>query len=129
MIICVDFDGTCVEHRYPDVGKDVPYAVTILKQVAREHKIILYTMRSGEELEDAVQWFKNHDIPLYGVNENPTQSRWTSSPKIYGQLYIDDAAAGCPLMPSTTTNRPMVNWFGLIETLEKRLEMSIKLWQ
>jgi len=126
-VICVDFDGTCVEHRYPEIGVEVPYAVTILKQIAREHNVILYTMRSGKELEDAVQWFMKRDIPLYGVNENPTQSRWTSSPKVYGQLYIDDAAAGCPLIPSTTTNRLMVNWFGLIETLEYKLGMRIKI--
>jgi len=127
MTICCDFDGTCVEHRYPKIGVEVPYAVTILKQIAREHNIILCTMRSGKELKDAVQWFMKRDIPLYGVNENPTQSRWTSSPKVYGQLYIDDAAAGCPLIPSTTTNRLMVNWFGLLETLEYKLGMRIKI--
>ena len=111
MYIAVDFDGTCVTHEYPRVGKDIG-AVPVLKMfIEAGHKLILNTMRSGKELEDAVQWFEDNNIPLYGANENPTQKSWTASPKVYAHLYIDDAALGCPLkMDRAVSNRPFVNW-------------------
>jgi len=52
---------------------------------------------TGLFLDDAVNWFKENDIPLYGINENPTQKNWTNSQKAYGHLYIDDCALGCPM--------------------------------
>lgn len=98
MIIAIDFDGTCVKHKYPKIGEDIG-AVPVLKEfVKRGHKLVLNTMRSGFELSEAVNWFKERDIELYGVNENPTQKSWTSSPKVYANIYIDDAALGCPLV-------------------------------
>lgn len=111
MIIGVDFDGTCVEHTYPEVGPDVPYAASLLTDlVAAGHQLILWTMRSGDDLEAAKHWFFQYDIPLLGANENPTQSNWTESPKAYCHYYIDDAAVGCPLMDGVHGDRPMVNW-------------------
>ena len=103
MIIAIDFDGTCVTHDFPKVGKDIG-AVPVLKQLVENgHKLILWTMRSdgrntGDVLISAVQWFADNDIPLYGINENPNQKSWTQSPKVYAELYIDDAAFGCPLI-------------------------------
>lgn len=109
MDICIDFDGTCVTHEYPKVGKNIG-AVPVLKAlVALGHNLILFTMRSGKELDDAVAWFKLHDIELYGINVNPTQKQWTKSPKAYGQLYIDDAALGIPLIVPAV-GRPYVDW-------------------
>ncbi|GHU10968.1 hypothetical protein FACS1894151_10560 [Spirochaetia bacterium] len=97
MKIAVDFDGTCVTHEYPHIGKDIG-AVVVLKQLVNMgHKIILNTMRSGLELEAAVNWFKENGIDLYGVNEDPGQKEWTKSPKVFANIYIDDAALGCPL--------------------------------
>jgi hypothetical protein len=116
MIIAVDFDGTCVEHEYPKVGADVPGAVQVLRRLrANGHKLILWTMRSDSDehtpLTDAVNWFKSHSIELFGVNNNPTQHGWTQSPKAYAQIYIDDAALGCPLRQSPKMgNRPIVDW-------------------
>lgn len=66
-------------------------------------------MRSDRTLEEAVKWFEDNDIPLYGIQKNPDQRNWTSSPKAYGQLYIDDAALGCPLI-KYTNKRPHVDW-------------------
>ena len=111
MIIGIDFDGTCVTHDYPRIGKDIG-AVTVLKRLVEAgHKLILNTMRSGKELQDAVNWFNENGIELYGANENPTQKRWTQSPKVYAHLYIDDAALGCPLrMNSDLSERPFVDW-------------------
>lgn len=111
MEICIDFDGTCVKHKYPKVGEDVG-ARSVLRELTNEgHLLILFTMRSGKELNDAVDWFKNNEIPLYGIQANPTQKDWTDSPKAYGQLYIDDAALGCPLVyPKNLLDRPYVDW-------------------
>lgn len=111
MYIAIDFDGTCVTHDYPRIGKDIG-AVTVLKRLVEAgHKLILNTMRSGNELQDAIDWFNENGIELYGANENPTQKRWTQSPKVYAHLYIDDAALGCPLrMNSDLSERPFVDW-------------------
>lgn len=98
MDIAVDFDGTCVVHSYPYIGKDIG-AVPVLKElVEKGHNLILWTMRSEQTLDDAVEWFKSNGIPLYGIQHNPLQDSWTSSPKAYAQLYIDDAALGCPII-------------------------------
>jgi hypothetical protein len=62
-----------------------------------------------------------HGIPLMGVNENPSQKSWTSSPKAYAQLYIDDAALGTPLVyPESSSERPYVDW-AAIENIFKTL--------
>lgn len=118
MDIIIDFDGTCVTHEYPKVGKDIG-AVPVLKElVGKGHRLILFTMRSDRGVEmgmfksgltDAVNWFKKNDIPLYGIQTNPEQSSWTDSPKAYGQLHIDDAALGCPLI-YPQKGRPYVDW-------------------
>jgi hypothetical protein len=113
MYIGIDFDGTCVTHEYPQVGRDIG-AVPILKRlVEKGHKLILYTMRDRVQLEDAVNWFNKNGIKLYSVNKNPTQKSWTSSPKIYANLYIDDASLGVPLN-TNDHEKPFVDW-GLVE--------------
>ncbi len=111
--IAVDFDGTCVLHRYPQVGPDAPHAPYVLKKLV-EHgaKLILWTMRSGEHLDDAIMWFNNHGIELYGIQCDPIQHQWTKSPKAFANLYIDDAAFGCPLIDPVPGqgDRPFVDW-------------------
>ena len=119
-VVAVDFDGTCVDHRYPksiEECPDVPYAVETLKHMVdtKGIKIILYTMRSGLMLEEAVEWFKRNDIQLYGVQENPTQKQWTRSPKCLADLYIDDAAFGAPLIKISTFWRPCLDWSKVME--------------
>ena len=111
MYIAIDFDGTCVTHDYPRIGKEIGATKVLKRLVEAGHKLILNTMRSDKELQDAVNWFKKNGIELYGVNENPTQKRWTNSPKVYAHMYIDDAAFGCPLINAPElSNRPFVDW-------------------
>jgi hypothetical protein len=114
MIICVDFDGTCVTHEFPKVGRDIG-AVQVLKELVESgNQLVLFTMRSnrpnGNFLDDAVNWFKDNEIPLYGIQENPTQKNWTTSPKAYGEIYIDDAALGSPLIYPGNGEKPYVDW-------------------
>jgi hypothetical protein len=123
-IICIDFDGTCVEHEFPKVGADIG-AVPVLKELVNNgNQLILFTMRSngksGNFLDDAIEWFSKNEIPLYGVQTNPTQKNWTSSPKAYGELYIDDAALGAPLIYPGEGKNPYIDWDKAKEFLIQR---------
>ncbi|MEE4165157.1 MAG: hypothetical protein V2I35_04095, partial [Desulfocapsaceae bacterium] len=105
-----------VDHRYPEIGRPVPEAIKWLKRIHNAGgKLILYTMRSdgvlmGKLLSDAVNYLQSEGIELFGINKNPTQDSWTSSPKAYGEIYIDDAAFGCPLIKPKGFARPCVDW-------------------
>lgn len=118
-IILIDFDGTVVDHDYPRVGEDAPGAVTVLKHLAKENRLILWTMRGmgSKHLDDAVQWYTERGIPLFGVNENPEQKDWTNSPKAYGNYVIDDTAVGCPLIELPGMDRPVVDWHRISDML------------
>ena len=129
MYICVDFDGTIVDHRFPEIGPPVPGALEWMAEFQNAGaRLILFTMRSDggkhvDALTRAVDYLTDNGIKLYGVNKNPTQVHWTSSPKAYGQLYIDDAAFGCPLTQPDGFQRPCVDWDvvgpGVMDLLEK----------
>lgn len=116
MDILIDFDGTVVTHTYPNIGEDIGAAPVLKELVAKGHNLILFTMRSGESLDEAVNWFKKNEIPLYGIQTNPTQHTWTTSPKAYGQLIIDDICLGIPLVKKMST-RPYVDWVKVKEIL------------
>lgn len=116
-IIAVDFDGTIAEHKYPDIGRPIPGAFHWLKKFKDAGAVlILWTMRSdeggnGSTLTEAVEFCQTNGIEFYGINENPTQRSWTTSPKAYAHVYIDDAAFGCPLIESKELGaRMMVDW-------------------
>lgn len=120
--IAIDFDGTCVTHAFPHVGKEIGAVKPLRALTDNGHKLILYTMRDHNELsnswnpeehdtlEEAIAWFAKNDIPLYGVNENPDQT-WSNSRKVYADLYIDDATLGTPLrLRPEFSPRPFVDW-------------------
>lgn len=76
-------------------------------------------MRSGDTLDDAISWFIDNDIELWGINRNPEQYRWPSSPKVFANLYIDDAALGIPLI-EPEDDRDYVDWNGVRNLLIAR---------
>ena len=97
MIIAVDFDGTIVEHRYPDIGKEIPFAFQTLKQLNDDgHSLILWTYRSGKELEEAVKFCERKGLQFYAVNKNYPEEVFDSSisRKINADIYIDDRNYG-----------------------------------
>ena len=110
MNIAVDFDGTCVTHEYPNIGRAIGSIRVLKKLVERGDNLILWTMRSGQELADAVKWFVDNDIPLYGIQSDPEQHEWTSSPKAYASIYIDDAALGAPMVKGLKGERDYIDW-------------------
>ena len=128
MDIAIDFDGTCVTHEYPAIGREIGATQVLRDIVDAGHRLILFTLRSNNKkrnnrtLEEAVAWFAERDIPLYGIQTHPEQSSWTSSPKAYGELYIDDAALGCPLIIPESGERPYIDWKTVRKILE---EMNI----
>ena len=112
--IVLDFDGTVVKHCYPVVGEDIGAAPILHRLVKNGHLLLLNTMRSRncdgvDTLQPAIDWFVNNGIPLFGINENPSQKSWTSSPKVYGNIYIDDAAMGAPLKADAGAP-PYIDW-------------------
>lgn len=98
MTIAVDFDGTIVEHRYPAIGAEIPFAIDTLKRLAADrHKLILWSVREGKLLDEAVEYCKKQGLEFYAVNSNyPEESRRhdTFSRKLQADLFIDDRNLG-----------------------------------
>lgn len=132
MIINIDFDHTLVvedkKGNFIDLG-----AIPILKKLIKNgHKLILFTCRSNKpyrknevthynELNEALEWFRNNGIELYGVQTNPKQKIWTDSPKSYADLTIDDTALGCPLKYDLEiSEKPFVDWFQVERLLNEK---------
>jgi len=97
LTIAVDFDGTIVEHRYPKIGNELPFAIETLRALQKKgHKLILWTYRSEQELDAAVEFCREKGLEFYAVNKNyPEEKRNDKiSRKILADLYIDDRNFG-----------------------------------
>ena len=98
MTIAVDFDGTIVEHRYPKIGEEIPFATETLKILAQErHKLIIWTLREGELLEEAIEWCRQRGVFFYSVNKDyPEEEKSHNgfSRKLKADLFIDDRNLG-----------------------------------
>ena len=100
MTIAVDFDGTIVEHMYPEIGKEIPFATDTLKMlIADRHKLILWSVREGKLLDEAVNWCKERGIEFYAVNRDYPEERGTDnnnhfSRKLKVDMFIDDRNIG-----------------------------------
>lgn len=120
--ICVDFDGTVVTHEYPLIGQENDNCSEILKRWINEYNvgIILDTMRSGDTLKEAIKWFEERGVPLYGIGKHPTQNKWTESNKSYGIFSIDDRNVGVPMKYDLGIGR--VDWQRVCDILEPKLK-------
>jgi len=93
MLIAVDFDGTIVEHAYPAIGKPIPFAIDVLKKLQEEgHDIVLWTFRTGETLDQAVNYCRERGLEFYAVNRMFPEEEWTEGGprKIDADIFIDD---------------------------------------
>jgi hypothetical protein len=98
MIIAVDFDGTIVEHRYPAIGKEIPFAIDTLKKLqADKHFLILWTVREGKLLDEAVEYCRKRGLEFYAINSNFTEEEKSDrcfSRKLKADVFIDDRNVG-----------------------------------
>lgn len=99
MIIAVDFDGTIVEHRYPAIGKERPFATETLKKLIKDgHRLILWTVREGRLLEEAVEFCRERGVEFYAVNRDyPEEEKERNnhfSRKLKADVWIDDRNVG-----------------------------------
>lgn len=99
MIIAVDFDGTIVEHRYPAIGKERPFATDTLKKLIKDgHRLILWTVREGRLLDEAVDFCRERGVEFYAVNrdypEEEKEHNKHYSRKLKADVWIDDRNVG-----------------------------------
>lgn len=109
LTIAIDFDGTIVEHKYPQIGKELPFAINTLRMLqAKGHRLILWTYRAGSELEEAVDFCSKNKLEFYAINKNYPEEEYDDSisRKILADLYIDDRNFG-----------GMPNWTNIFQTL------------
>ena len=127
MVIAVDFDGTMVEHRYPSIGKELPFAIDTLRKLAEEgHRLILWSVREGQYLDDAVEFCRSRGLEFYAVNrdypeeEQERNNRFTR--KLKADLWIDDRNLGG--LPDWGTIYEMIHHRLTYEDLMHRYESN-----
>lgn len=125
MIIAVDFDGTIVENRYPEIGKEMPFAIEVLKKLQNErHRLILWTVREGKLLNEAVEFCKTRGLEFYAVNRDyPEEEKERNnhfSRKLKADLWIDDRNLGG--LPDWGTIYEMVHHKLTYEDLMRKYE-------
>ena len=98
MKIAVDFDGTIVEHKYPEIGKEIMFAFNTLRALQEQgHQLILWTYRSGQELDEAVEYCRRNGLEFYAVNSSYPEEEFDEdydSRKIDADIFIDDRNIG-----------------------------------
>ena len=97
--IAVDFDGTIVTHEYPKIGREIPFAIETLKMLIRDqHRLILWSVREGELLQEAVDWCRERGVEFWAVNKDyPEESHENNnhfSRKLKADYFIDDRNIG-----------------------------------
>ncbi len=96
-VIAVDFDGTIVEHKYPAIGKEMLFAFATLKALQQKgHKLILWTIRTGQMLDEAVDYCRRNGVEFYAVNKNYPEEEMDKgiSRKLNADVFIDDRNLG-----------------------------------
>ena len=127
MVIAIDFDGTIVEHRYPSIGRELPFAIETLKKLTEEgHRLILWTVREGKLLDEAVSFCRERGLEFYAVNRDyPEEEKNRNnhfSRKLKADLWIDDRNLGG--LPDWGTIYEMVHNRLSYEDLMRRYESA-----
>lgn len=117
MLIAVDFDGTIVEHRYPEIGPEIPFAIQTLKMLQKEgHRLVLWSVREGKLLEDAVDFCRERGLEFYSVNSNYTEEQTDHqnfSRKLKADVFIDDRNVG-----------GMLDWGNIYRIIHYRIKFA-----
>lgn len=95
-VIAVDFDGTIAKTEYPEIIEPIQNTIDYIQLMkSKGATIILWTCREGKELEEAVNWCKENNVPIDYINENDPEriATWGNDcRKIGADIYIDDKA-------------------------------------
>ena len=99
MLIAVDFDGTIVTHKYPEIGEEIPFAIDTLKMLRQDgHRIILWSVRESQLLDEAVEWCRARGLEFYAVNNDYPEETFENNPhfsrKLKVDVFIDDRNIG-----------------------------------
>lgn len=98
MTIAVDFDGTIVEHKYPEIGAEIPFAIDTLKMLINDrHRLILWSVREGKLLDEAIEWCRQRGVEFYATNKDYPEEKMTDkgfSRKLKVEMFIDDRNVG-----------------------------------
>ena len=95
MTIAIDFDGTIVEHKYPKIGRPIPFAIETLLQLQKEnHKLILWTVREDDLLQEAIDYCAERGLVFYANNANYPEETVPSPRKLSVDMFIDDRNLG-----------------------------------
>ncbi|MBM6991658.1 MAG: hypothetical protein I3J02_00075 [Prevotella sp.] len=97
--IAVDFDGTVVEHRYPEIGEELPFATETLRMLIKDqHRLILWTVREGKLLQDAIDWCHERGVDFWAINRDYPEEEENKnnhfSRKLKADYFIDDRGIG-----------------------------------
>ena len=99
MLIAVDFDGTIVEHEYPQIGREIPFATETLRMLINDrHQLILWSVREGDLLQEAIDWCHERGVDFYAINrdfpEEDVEKNIHFSRKLKVDVFIDDRNIG-----------------------------------
>ncbi len=127
MTIAVDFDGTIVKHKYPEIGEEIPFAVDTLKMLQKDHhRLILWSVREGELLDEALNWCHERGLDFYAANRDYPEETTANNPhfsrKLKADIFIDDRNLGG--LPDWGTIYDMIThhkkWSHIIEEAENK---------
>lgn len=133
MNIAIDFDGTIVEHKYPEIGREIPFAIETLKKIQNDgHRLILWSCRTGSLLQDAVDYCRERGLEFYAANldfpEEDVENNANYSRKLKVDMFIDDRNLGG--LPDWGTIYQMIknklNYQDLVDHYEEDAEMTNK---
>lgn len=117
--IALDFDGTCVDEAYPNIGEEVPNCISSLKKLEKlGYKFVLVTLRSGDKLTEAVEWLKQRGISISSKYLNPYQFMVTTSTKCFAKYIIDDTCVNIPTIHPVGFKNKCVDWETVVEIIE-----------
>ena len=95
LILAIDFDGTCVEHKFPEIGEPLPESFETLKEfIQAGDRLILWTWREGVFLQEAIDFCREHGVEFESHNKNVIEHNYDKSRKVYADMYIDDRMPG-----------------------------------
>lgn len=129
MIIAVDFDGILCKNKYPEIGEPNYEVISLIRQlIDKGHEVILWTVRNGEELQNAINWCHSYGLHFTAVNDQAPSNKAqfagkykTESRKVYADIYIDDHNLEF-VMPS------LIGYSGISIVINK-LSKGVQSWQ